>query len=569
MSKQKPEPTTFLLVNAQKMLEDGHTELSLNLYRQAISARPNDIRGYIGAGIAAIEASRFDEALDVTERGLVLVSKDQSQPENIETLRARWMLSQAKASALAELGQYGDAVRLAKLAYDLNPCPEARIELATTLAISGHLEEAEEQYALGLLDTSSPELASITYGNMGKLFEGNGEVDSALKYFQTAVISDPNNSQARIDLARALAGRGRFDEAVIEIEKIKMTDLYYHEAHQTADLIQHGQEVISEIFSDEIPRLESLIQGNNPPAANYLSLASVYLESQQTINAITTLRAGLKHYPSNLAIILMLADILVDRKFLAQLRPLISEALQTDSSHPQLNALNTLLWATIHQRHSTLEAYAKTQSLLSATTTFALEPWERTIETNRILPSRRKCCNYLVAAFATLREWKLAVDCIFDLHEFIATSYQPPSHNPDDEGDLQRPFQNKRLEPDEVETIRTALKEQHLRCDQLLSRITANPSTSDEITNSDSLVALLSYVLMEADETIDCMVMGLDEPYNQSEPLVGAFNHYYPKSRTILDDVLSLREDEDPEHTNPDWGCLRKPALDIIKEQIQ
>jgi len=377
------------------------------------------IPAYSGAGAAALENGRFQQALDLATDGLRASQERSPDPDVQEELtRQRSILVSQKASALSGLGQHRQAIELAKETYTTYPSAETLIELGNTLAAAGRLDEAEEYYGLGLLETESPALAMIAYNNMAVLLERQSDFDGALKYFQRACAMNPDDSQAKIELATALAERGHYEEALKIFFSISTEDPNSERAMECEFIIQQGEDMV-ESDDDFIVNLEIEL-AKTPTAITYLTLALFYLEARQTVTAIVLMQKGLALEPDNLALITTLADTLLRKRLLQLAIPIVKEAFTTHPDNPHLMSLQTLILARTHEHSNALHFFTTSMKLLNdKQTTFAEEPWILSGPANRLLPSALKSYEYLIAAACEMKDLPLAIESLFaglDLH---------------------------------------------------------------------------------------------------------------------------------------------------------
>ena len=191
---------------ASKLLTRGLSEKALDLFLQLIDQASWLVPAYSGAGAASLENGHFQQALDLVTEGLRVLearAPDSNKDVEQELTRQRSLLVSQKASALSGLGQHRQAIEQAQKSYEIFPSAQIRIELGNILAAAGKLDDAEQHYGLGLLETESPALAMIAYNNMAVLSEKQSDFDGALKCFQRASAINPTDSQAKIDLATA------------------------------------------------------------------------------------------------------------------------------------------------------------------------------------------------------------------------------------------------------------------------------------------------------------------------------------------------------------------------------
>ena len=374
---------------ASKLLARGLSEQALDLFLQLIDRASWLIPAYSGAGAASLENGLFQQALDLVTEGLRVL--DARGPESNKDLeqeltRQRSLLVSQKATALSRLGQHRQAIELAQKSYEIFPSAQIRIELGNILAAAGKLDDAEEHYGLGLLETESPALAMIAYNNMAVLLEQQTDFDSALKCFQRASAINPNDSQAKIDLATALAERGHYDEAFEILFSISRDDSNSDWARGCEFVIRQS-EFMMEMDDDLKADLEKEL-AISPTALAYLSLALFYLQARQTITAIVLLQKGLALEPDNLALITTLTDTLLRKRLLQPAIPIVKEALITHPDNPQLTSLQTLILALTHEHSKAIHSFTVSTKLLSdKQATFGQEPWTLSAPASRLLPS--------------------------------------------------------------------------------------------------------------------------------------------------------------------------------------
>ena len=98
---------------------------------------------------------------------------------------------------------------------DLPNGPLARFDYAASLENAGRLDEAAEQYRVGL--GFHPNDAKAHY-SLGHLLGTQSKLDEAASHFEKAIRIDPENGEFHADYGYALERLGRKDEAVAEYE---------------------------------------------------------------------------------------------------------------------------------------------------------------------------------------------------------------------------------------------------------------------------------------------------------------------------------------------------------------
>lgn len=406
---------------ASKLLARGLSKQALDLFLQLIDRASWLIPAYSGAGAASLENGLFQQALDFVTEGLRVLDArgtDSNKDLEQELTRQRSLLVCQKATALSGLGQHRQAIELAQKSYEIFPSAQIRIALGNILAAAGKLDDAEGHFGLGLLETESPALAMIAYNNMAVLSEKQNDFDGALKCFQRASEINPNDSQAKIDLATALAERGHYDEAFETLFSVSRDDSNSDYARGCEFVIRQS-EFMMEIDGDLKADLEKEL-AISPTALTYLSLALFYLQARQTITAIILMQKGLALEPDNLALITTLTDTLIRKRLLQPAIPIVKEALITHPNNPHLTSLQTLILALIHEHSKAIHYFTTSIKLLSdKQATFSEEPWMLSGAASRLLPSALMSYEYLITAACEMRDWPLATESLFaglDLH---------------------------------------------------------------------------------------------------------------------------------------------------------
>ena len=98
---------------------------------------------------------------------------------------------------------------------------------------AGDAERAREILAMAPEGAKDPELDSVRTA-----LDLAADAPAELKPFEQALAKDENDHAARLELAKALAGRGQLDEAVDQLLRIIETDLDWNEGAARAQLLK-------------------------------------------------------------------------------------------------------------------------------------------------------------------------------------------------------------------------------------------------------------------------------------------------------------------------------------------
>lgn len=154
-------------------------------------------------GVLAIQAKRYDAAIDWLRRAIKIVPGD---------IEARFNL----AIALNAAGRSAEAVDNYRLVIAGVPThADAHYNMAVALHALGRFEEATSSYREAIVQR--PDFAEA-HGNLGALLQQRGDIGEAVASFQAAIMSAPANADAHFNLANAHKEQGRLDDAIAGYE---------------------------------------------------------------------------------------------------------------------------------------------------------------------------------------------------------------------------------------------------------------------------------------------------------------------------------------------------------------
>lgn len=178
-----------------------------------VDGRPMD--GFMGA-VPESEIKKFIERLTGTPG-------DKAEIEEL--------LSQAAESL--SLGDLGGAAQGYAQVLQMDPQnPKALAGYARVALASGEPDQAAQILAMAPADSKDPDIAGVRAAL--ELAAGASETAE----FERRLAADPNDHQARFDLANALAGQGRFDLAVDHLLKIMETDREWNDQAARVQLLK-------------------------------------------------------------------------------------------------------------------------------------------------------------------------------------------------------------------------------------------------------------------------------------------------------------------------------------------
>jgi len=139
----------------------------------------------------------------------------------------------ARAAESLKLGDIGGAAQEFAQALQLDPANVKAIAgLARCYLVGGDAERAGEVLALAPADAKDPELDSVRAA-----LALAAEAPSDTAAFEHRLAQDENDHAARLELAKALAGHGRMDEAVDQLMTIVRRDRDWNDGAARAQLL--------------------------------------------------------------------------------------------------------------------------------------------------------------------------------------------------------------------------------------------------------------------------------------------------------------------------------------------
>ncbi|MBI4455633.1 MAG: tetratricopeptide repeat protein [Acidobacteria bacterium] len=183
------------------------------------------------AGLAAVQAGKYDEAIEAFKKAL---EKDQSQPYVWANL----------ADAYGKKKNYQEAIAAFNKAIELKPDdPNLVQNLGNIYGASGDTAKAEEMYTKA---ASMPPAAAgganaaASYYNLGVTKVNTGKLQEAIEAFNKAIEADPNYAEAHYQLGVAYIGSGKSEEGIKALKD-------YLKLVQTGQNAETAKALISEL----------------------------------------------------------------------------------------------------------------------------------------------------------------------------------------------------------------------------------------------------------------------------------------------------------------------------------
>ena len=237
----------------------GETAAAVENYKTACELAPRYASAHYALSLAYRQlgdTTKAEEQLSLYRQSQARVPQvDDPVLERLESLKvgAYHYLHQGKR--LQDQGQLQEALQEYQLALQTNPrMLEVHVNLITVYGALGDLEEAQKHYRTSLeIDPNKPwayynygmvlisqkqfkeaerefrhslemDPSADAYVNLGYTLESQGRLDEAEASYRRALAAQPDHREAHFNLARVLERRGKFQEAISQLQEILSTE---------------------------------------------------------------------------------------------------------------------------------------------------------------------------------------------------------------------------------------------------------------------------------------------------------------------------------------------------------
>jgi choline-sulfatase len=240
----RPEPKDMIAVfnrlrRANRAVRERRFGEALPILGEVLARDPQNAFAIVVTGSAQMGMGHYREAVASFRRYLQLVptsayahhwiavcylrqgDREGAQREAEATLAVDPHFTDARilrAGVLAARGAYEPAIADLRQAVATDPAkPAIRLDLARVLAEAGRVAEARTEYetTLSLQADYAPALTGL-----GALEASGGDLEAAARHLRRALEMEPDQDEARFDLAQVLDRQGRRDEAASEYRRL-------------------------------------------------------------------------------------------------------------------------------------------------------------------------------------------------------------------------------------------------------------------------------------------------------------------------------------------------------------
>jgi len=215
--QQRPNDTYLILRHGQFLVGAGRTRDAITAYRQALDARPFDMRIRVALAQLLAQSTMKDEAVKI------LISKD--TPDRYSRKDALLLLG-------AHCAASGNIAEAAAIYEELGRMDPKNVDvLANRAAAALHRNDlaAMKQCLDKALALDPGSVEALT--NMGNYFAKQNQPHEAVEWFARAVQADPQNPFAHIGLALQSVRLGRMDKGMEYATRAAMLQPDFLEAH--------------------------------------------------------------------------------------------------------------------------------------------------------------------------------------------------------------------------------------------------------------------------------------------------------------------------------------------------
>lgn len=287
MTEAELESLTNEFNSIQPLLTTGQWPVAEMRLKSLIERYPDFLPAYEPLTGVLMQQRKFDETLQVAQAGLAAVKRQQQQqldPTLIE--RPLRSMTMAEAIGLSYRGEHETAINTLRRLRQENPDTASTVELGGALYRAGDFDAAEELFTEAALSSDDPNATACFYNNVAMLYELQGEMDGALKFFERAAETLPRDENTLREYGVALADRGQTKRAISVFEQAVRCNPHSERARQHLDEAYYMLKVQTEL-EDKRLALEARVRREAASAEDWLEVADFYRSVGRSIDAMS------------------------------------------------------------------------------------------------------------------------------------------------------------------------------------------------------------------------------------------------------------------------------------------
>jgi tetratricopeptide (TPR) repeat protein len=303
--------STYVLY--QVAFERGDLVEAENLARQLAEMEPDQLRGILALATVYGQRSDFESAEAIVRRGL------DSFPDHFLLYMRLAQIERARGNREGEIAvyrevllshpsHYGILQRLGQAQIDGNDLEGAIVTFSQIVSLYPDDENslrrlASLEYSAGRYESAAARLESVLKRDrdqpelafaLGQIRKATGDNAGAMEVFDQIDLQDPNYFDARIQIVAILESEDRFDEAITELDSLRVVRPDRQlEFYAAALRIQSGD------FEGGVALLEGMLDGSDGDTEVYYQLGVHYGTEGRVEPALRNMQRVLEADPNN------------------------------------------------------------------------------------------------------------------------------------------------------------------------------------------------------------------------------------------------------------------------------
>lgn len=271
------------LFKAEVLIEGGKPQKSIEMIQGIIEEDPENVRAHYIYGLALNKLKKQEEAAEEFNRALSINPRHGHSTLNL---------------ALVQLQIFSNITKAEELLKSVTQYPSFVF----------------------------PEELSTAHFYMGRLYEDRGQIDFAIREYQDAVRSNPEDNSSREALVR-LGGENALAKISAEGERLKGADYYISIGNK---YLEEGRKV------DALAQYKLAIQVDPKNPNPYYYLGNLYGEEQDYPQALSQYQQAINRNPQDVKSLIKLADILTKSYRYKNAEEVIQKARQIEPGNPEV-----------------------------------------------------------------------------------------------------------------------------------------------------------------------------------------------------------------------------------------
>ena len=268
---------------AERLIGEGRTEEAAARLKETVALDPNHWMAYCRLGEIQASAKQYALAEQSLEAAVAL------HPTN-------GACQSRLAQVLLLLNKVQEAERALEIAVNLLPDDEGVLyNLARVYEVTGRTDRAIETYAKHLAAAPNNPRAEGEHLKLARLMAGAGQSAGAIDHYRAFLSLQPGRNDLRSELAEGLMSASRYDEALVEFDKVIASG-----SANAASLANAGSiHLLKGDLPTSLELLERAVKADPQPIPPRLGLATALAQSGDHARAVEVLQRLTADDPEN------------------------------------------------------------------------------------------------------------------------------------------------------------------------------------------------------------------------------------------------------------------------------